>query len=382
DGGCGNAGGRPDRRDALVDDGERQSESAGAKINRGQDQNNQYGIRAFHPAATLCVRIRLCLCQDLQQLGVFQLPIRFPGRTVKYKNSAKLDLFQGFDELDKAFGLRPEALNQFWILQPPLFVQQSVHLRQEDALGIKVGVAVSKYQLQLFNGPQGAPNARRHAHETNRSFLETLGKLQHVDEILEHARQSAVVFRRDQDDTRRVEHGIGERLESPRLFRIRRGQKNLLRHLRQVNDAQRHLHCRINLLHLVGDLAGVAARTVCPKQKRHHGGEDGAKRMWKQAWNRPSRSTRRLRLGAWAAAEAVLEQQPPNHKQCLADDVAGHLGCALETVGENDRHFRHPHSLPPDFVGHFNLETVAVGMDAVQVNGLQGATAKAFESAG
>jgi hypothetical protein len=84
----------------------------------------------------------------------------------------------------------------------------------------------------------------------------------------------------------------------------------------------------------------------------------------------------------WAAAKAVLEGEANDHDEGFADDMAGHLGLSAKALGKNDGHFHDLHTLAPDFVGHLNLETVAVRTDSVEINGLKRAAAETFEPPG
>src|SRR6266545_7480747 len=80
--------------------------------------------------------------------------------------------------------------------------------------------------------------------------------------------------------------------------------------------------------------------------------------------------------------QPVLKPQPPDHPDRFPDDSAGHFRAALKTVGENDRYFHDPHSLPPKLVRHLDLKAVAVGADVLEIDGLQRAAAKTFVAAG
>ena len=44
--------------------------------------------------------------------------------------------------------------------------------------------------------------------------------------------------------------------------------------------------------------------------------------------------------GAGRATQAILEEQAPDHPEGFADDVPGHFGGALKSVGKDDRNFR------------------------------------------
>src|SRR3989442_1919036 len=78
-------------------------------------------------------------------------------------------------------------------------------------------------------------------------------------------------------------------------------------------------------------------------------------------WRRPS----------GAAAHLVLKPQSPDHKKGLANNMAGHFRVALETIRKNDRHLHYFEPLPPKFVRHLDLKTVAVGPDLIEIDRLQ-----------
>src|SRR5580765_6584667 len=89
-----------------------------------------------------------------------------------------------------------------------------------------------------------------------------------------------------------------------------------------------------------------------------------------------------LGVGMGFAAEAVLGPETPDHEEGFLDDFAGHFGAALEAVGEDDRDFNDAQALAPDFVGHLDLEAVAVGADVFEIERLEGLSAETFEAAG
>src|ERR1700722_11671669 len=66
---------------------------------------------------------------------------------------------------------------------------------------------------------------------------------------------------------------------------------------------------------------------------------------------------------ARAAAKTVLKKQAPDSPEGFAGEGAGHFGVALKAVGKNDGQLDAFLSLTRDFVGQFNLKTVAVGFD-------------------
>src|SRR5271155_2741609 len=54
----------------------------------------------------------------------------------------------------------------------------------------------------------------------------------------------------------------------------------------------------------------------------------------------------------------------------------------LSALGENDRHFDDFESLPPEFVRHLDLKTVAIRTDFIEIDGLKRAATKTFIAAG
>ena len=73
----------------------------------------------------------------------------------------------------------------------------------------------------------------------------------------------------------------------------------------------------------------------------------------------------------WPPAQSIVKPKTPDDPQGFPDDFALHFGGALEAVGEDDGNFADAQALPPEFVGHLNLEAVAIGMYVRKVNGLQ-----------
>src|SRR3982750_452489 len=100
--------------------------------------------------------------------------------------TAQLHALQFLGKSDETLRLFLQTLEQFCVFDLPAVVQEIVNLRQKHALGIDVGIAITEDSLQLLDRSQRTPNTRRHAGETNRSPLETLRELEHVDKILEH----------------------------------------------------------------------------------------------------------------------------------------------------------------------------------------------------
>src|SRR5207249_10542756 len=54
----------------------------------------------------------------------------------------------------------------------------------------------------------------------------------------------------------------------------------------------------------------------------------------------------------------------------------------VDPVGEHNGHFDDGHTLPPEAMGHLDLEAVTVGADLAQVDGQERAAAKTFVAAG
>lgn len=76
-----------------------------------------------------------------------------------------------------------------------------------------------------------------------------------------------------------------------------------------------------------------------------------------------------------------MEPEAPDHEEGFVNDFSGHLGAALEAVGEDDGDFGDAKALTPEFVGHFDLEAVAIGPDGIEVEALERGPAKAFVAA-
>src|ERR1039457_4091713 len=154
--------------------------------------------------------------------------------------AAQFLLLQTFDELHKASRLLAKTFEQFGAFQPAMVIQQMSDSRQKDAFGKNVGIAIAKKLLKLLDGSQRAPDARRDACETGRTPLEALREFQHINEILEHAGNAAVVFRRDDMQPGRLQNRVGKGLKGFWLFGVRTRRKNFRWQLREVEHAQRH----------------------------------------------------------------------------------------------------------------------------------------------
>src|SRR6185369_17626854 len=129
------------------------------------------------------------------------------------------------DKIDESHGLGFQSFAQVRILQFSLAIQQVIYLGQKDPFRVQESVAVAEDQLQLFDGPQRAPDSGGAPYKADRSPLETFRELEHVDEILQHAWHAAVVFRGDDDQPSGLENGLGKRSEDFWFLRIRTGMK-------------------------------------------------------------------------------------------------------------------------------------------------------------
>ena len=126
------------------------------------------------------------------------------------QNPSSLDFFS---EAGESFGLGLQTAEQLGIFDFPSGVEQSMDLGKEDADGKKVGVAIAENRLQLLDWAKRAPDSSRNTSETNRATLETFGKFQHIDEILQDARHTAIVFGCDNMEAGGLQHGFAKRQE-------------------------------------------------------------------------------------------------------------------------------------------------------------------------
>src|SRR5438105_787316 len=83
-------------------------------------------------------------------------------------HSAQFDCLQFFDEINKSVRLRLQPIQQFRVFQPAPGVEQVVDRGQEHTIRINERIAVAEDGLELFDGPQGAPHARRQANKAYR----------------------------------------------------------------------------------------------------------------------------------------------------------------------------------------------------------------------
>src|SRR5262249_37956333 len=67
------------------------------------------------------------------------------------------------------------------------------------------------------------------------------------------------------------------------------------------------------------------------------------------------------------APPLFLTPQPPHHQERLANNMPGHFGPALKPIGEDNRHFDHFHPFAPEAMRHFDLKTVTVRRDLIQI---------------
>src|SRR5439155_26383987 len=108
----------------------------------------------------------------------------------------KLHPFLPLDKVEEALGLVLESVGDFGVFEDALGVEQVVDSWQENPFGIEQSVAIAKDHLELLDRAQRAPHPGAQSDEADRLLLEALGELEHVDEILHHTGQPAVVFRR------------------------------------------------------------------------------------------------------------------------------------------------------------------------------------------
>src|ERR1041385_712434 len=69
-------------------------------------------------------------------------------------SSPQFRLPQTLDELNEPRRLFAQAVEQFGIVEAAGGVEEIVDLRQEDAFGIDMGIAIAEDRLELFDGPQ------------------------------------------------------------------------------------------------------------------------------------------------------------------------------------------------------------------------------------
>src|SRR2546425_6869179 len=118
---------------------------------------------------------------------------RCTGLNRSSARTAQFDCLQFFDEINKAIRLRLQTIQQFRVFQPAVGVEQVVDRGEEHAIRINERIAVNEDGLELLNGTQGAPHPCRQANKAHRPIDETLRELEHVDEILQHTGNAAVV---------------------------------------------------------------------------------------------------------------------------------------------------------------------------------------------
>src|SRR5205809_5713 len=74
-------------------------------------------------------------------------------------------------------------------------VQQIVYLWKKYALRIEKGISIAEDKLELLDWPQRSPNACAQSYKTDRPTFKAFGELQHIDEVLEDARNASIIFR-------------------------------------------------------------------------------------------------------------------------------------------------------------------------------------------
>ena len=175
-----------------------------------------------------------------------------------------------FDEGDETGGLSFEAFDEFGLVESVLRVEQIVDLRQKDAFGIEVSVAVGKQLLQLFDRAQGAPGAGREPDETDRPALQAFGELQHVDEIFEDTGEPAVVFGTDDDQAGGIEDRLGETLEGGGFLRVGGRSKQFRGQFGEIQPGEVHSQIGIDTTDFQRYLQGIAARSIGANDERDH----------------------------------------------------------------------------------------------------------------
>jgi hypothetical protein len=134
--------------------------------------------------------------------------------------------------------------------------------RNKHAIRVRMGIAIAKDHLKLLDRAEPAPHAGRLADECDGLAIEALGELEHVDEIFQHARERAVVFRGDDMQALRVEHALLDRLHRGRFFGVGARIKNMERHFFQAEQLGRDFGIAIVTKN---DLSKCAARSNCAR---------------------------------------------------------------------------------------------------------------------
>ena len=87
------------------------------------------------------------------------------------------------DKFRKAAGLRFQTVAQFGVFDFARSVEQAVNLRQKNAPGKNMRVAIAENRLKLLDRTQRTPHSRRQSGETHRLLLEAFREFQHINEI-------------------------------------------------------------------------------------------------------------------------------------------------------------------------------------------------------
>lgn len=124
---------------------------------------------------------------------------------------------QSFDKINKSVRLRFQTPKNLGILNTTLRIENFLNQRNKHALRIDEGLAIPKHQFQFLNRTQRSPNSRRQSDETDRAHAKAFREFQHINEILEHARHAAVVFRCDNDQSVGIDHGLRKEVEFGRF---------------------------------------------------------------------------------------------------------------------------------------------------------------------
>src|SRR4051794_7380297 len=119
---------------------------------------------------------------------------------------SKLFLLKPLDESHEAFRLIFEACEEFFVRDAAVVREQAIDAWKENAVGVDKAVAIAKDLLELFDGTQSTPDARGQPNEADGTMFEALGELEHVDEILQDSRHTAVVLGRDNHEPRGLQH--------------------------------------------------------------------------------------------------------------------------------------------------------------------------------
>src|SRR5579872_3738367 len=114
-----------------------------------------------------------------------------------------------------------------------------------------------------------------------------------------------------------------------------------------------------------------------------HGPHQGAQKSTTTGRSDASTSCSKLasvtsRIPGTLAAEAQQRHAPHG----LEHDRPAHLRASTRAIGEDDRHLDDPEARLPRAVGRLDLERIAPGGDAIEVDRLEHASREALEAAG